>query len=232
MVTQLQFGEIRVDVVQKDIKNVHLSVYPPDGQVKIAAPLRMDIETIRVFAISKLAWIKKQQKKFREQKRETPREYINRESHYVWGKRYLLKVVEMDVTPSIKLTPRHLRMIVRPGTDQEERDALLQEWYREQIKAVLPNLITKWEPKLGVKVKRFYVQRMKTRWGSCNTESRCIRINTVLAKKPADFLEYIVVHEMLHLLVRNHGEAFVQIMDHLLPLWKDYRSDLNQSPLQ
>ena len=231
MVTQLKLGDIAVDVVLKDIKNVHLSVYPPTGRVRISAPLRMNLDTIRVFAISKLGWIKQQQKKLREQERETPREYLDRESHYVWGKRYLLKVVEDDAAPAVEL--KHSKMIlrVRPGTDDEKKQAIVEEWYREQIKEAVPPLIAKWEPLMGVKVERFFVQQMKTKWGSCNPGTRSIRLNTDLAKKPRECLEYIVVHEMAHLLVRHHDDRFGSLMDRCLPNWKLLRQALNNSPL-
>ena len=168
MVRQLKLGDIAVDVVLKDIKNVHLSVHPPTGRVRISAPSRMSLDNIRVFAISKLGWIKQQQKKLQEQERETPREYLDRESHYVWGKRYLLTVIESDQAPSVELKHNRMLLRVRPGTDEKRRQALVEGWYREQLKNAVPPLIAKWEPLLGVKVKRFFVQRMKTKWGSCN----------------------------------------------------------------
>ncbi len=231
MVTQLKLGDIAVDVVFKDIKNVHLSVYPPTGRVRISAPSRMSLDTIRVFAISKLGWIKQQQRKLRDQERETPREYLDRESHYVWGKRYLLKVVEADAAPEVEL--KHSKMIlrVRSGTNDETKQAIVAHWYRQQIKAVVPKLIAKWEPILGVKVDRFFVQKMKTKWGSCNPASKSIRLNTDLAKKPPECLEYIVVHEMAHLLVRHHNDRFSSLMDTCLPNWKLLRQRLNDTPL-
>jgi hypothetical protein len=202
---QIALGEITVDVVKKDIKNIHLSVYPPNGGVRISAPMRMSIDTIRVFAISKLGWIKQQQRKLREQERETPREYLDRESHYVWGKRYLLSVVEIDEPPGVEL--KHSRMLLRarPGTTQEDAEAVVDAWYRKQIKEAALPLIAKWEPLLGVKVQKLFVRRMKTRWGSCNPASANIRLNTDLAKKPRECLEYIVVHEMVHLLEPSVG---------------------------
>ena len=163
MSTQVQLGDIAVDVVLKDIKNVHLSVHPPTGRVRIAAPLRMKLDTIRVFAISKLGWIKAQQKKLREQERETPREYLERESHYLWGVRHLLKIEEMDAPPSIELSHRRIHLRVRPGTTEPEREVIVEDWYRAQVKQAAPALIAKWEPLMGVKVARCFVQRMETR---------------------------------------------------------------------
>lgn len=233
MATQLKLGDIAVEVVLKDIKNVHLSVYPPSGRVRISAPSRMSLDTIRVFAISKLAWIKQQQEKFRDQERETPREYLNRESHYVWGKRYLLKSIECDEAPaSVELKHSTMVLRLRPGTAESKKQAVVEEWYREQLKNAVPPLIAKWEPIMGVKVDRFFVQRMKTRWGSCNARTHRIRLNTDLAKKPRECLEYIVVHEMAHLLEPTHNARFVNLMDRLMPQWRFYRDKLNRLPVR
>lgn len=231
MVTQLKLGDIAVDVILKDIKNVHLSVYPPTGRVRISAPQRMSLDTVRVFAISKLDWIKQQKKKLRGQERETPREYLDRESHYVWGKRYLLRVVEEHAVPKIVLG--HSKMILRAGsgTNHDAKQAIVARWYREQIKAAAPDLIAKWEPIVEVKVKRVFVQKMKTKWGSCNSSKRTIRLNTDLAKKPRECLEYIVVHEMVHLRERHHNDKFREYMDRFMPHWRLHREELNRAPL-
>ena len=232
MATRLRLGDIAVDVVLKDIKNVHLSVHPPTGRVRISAPLRMNLDTIRVFAISKLDWIRQQQRKLRGQERETPREYLDRESHYVWGKRYLLSVIQRDLAPSLAL--KHSRMIltVRAGTDAAAKEAIVAQWYREQIRAVASDLIAKWAPLLGVSVGRVFVRQMKTKWGSCNPRARTIRINTELAKKPTECLEYIVVHEMLHLLEPTHNARFVALMDQFMPKWQFFRQRLNRLPVR
>jgi len=232
MGSQIKLGDIPVDVVLKAIKNVHLSVHPPTGRVRIAAPKRMSIDTSRVFAISKLDWIKQQQTKLREQERETPREYVDRESHYVWGKRYLLTVSESDEPPSVEL--KHSRMVLRmrPGTDERRRQALMEAWYREQIKQAVPLLLARWQPLMGVRVERFFVQRMKTKWGSCNHKARTIRLNTELAKKPAECLEYIVVHELVHLLEPTHNARFVALMDRFMPKWQFHRQVLNRLPVR
>jgi predicted metal-dependent hydrolase len=231
MGTQFKLGDIAVDVFLKDIKNVHLGVCPPDGRVRISAPSRMSVDTIRVYAVSKLGWIKQQQKKLRAQERETPREYLDRESHYVWGKRYLLKVTEDNEAPSVELKHSRMLLRVRPGTDDEKRRAIVEQWYREQIKKAVAPLIVKWEPVMGVKVERCFVQRMKTKWGSCTAGTFSIRLNTDLAKKPPECLEYIVVHEMAHLLVRHHNERFSSLLDRCLPNWKLLRQTLNATPL-
>lgn len=232
MIDRINLGDIAVDVVFKDIKNVHLSVYPPTGTVRISAPARMNIDTVRVFAISKLAWIKQQQKKLQEQDRETPREYLDRESHYVWGKRYLLKVIELDQAPAVSLQHSHLLLAMRGGADKNAKEMAVAQWYREQLKTVAWGLISKWEPILGVKISRLFVQQMKTRWGSCNHEARTMRLNTELAKKPEECLEYIVVHELVHLLEPTHNARFVALMDQYLPKWQYYRQRLNRLPIR
>ena len=229
---QIDLGEIAVDVVKKDIKNIHLSVYPPAGKVRISAPLRMNLDTIRVFAISKLGWIKQQQKKLWAQERETPREYLDRESHYVWGKRYLLKVVENDTVPAVELKHSEMYLRVRPGTNEEKKQDVIEEWYRAQLKQTVPAVLAKWEPLMGVRVERFFVQRMKTKWGSCNPTAKSIRLNTELAKKPLECLEYVVVHEMVHLLEPTHNSRFVSLMGSFIPKWQFYRDELNRLPVR
>jgi predicted metal-dependent hydrolase len=232
MHTRIQLGGIGVDIVRKDIKNVHLSVHPPTGRVRIAAPERMSLNTVRVFAISKLPWIRRQQRKLLEQERETRREYLDRESHYVWGTRYLLKVIEADQAPSVELSAGRMILSVRPGTDATKRQAILEEWHREQLKNAVPPLIEKWERMMGVAVQRFFVQRMKTKWGSCNHRMGSIRLNTDLARKTSECLEYIVVHEMAHLLESTHNEHFIALMDHFMPKWQHYREALNRLPVR
>lgn len=229
---QIDLGEMQVEVVRKDIKNLHLSVLPPHGRVRIAAPRHMKLETIRIFAISRLVWIRSEQRKMRAQEREAPREYLDRESHYVWGRRYLLKRVEKVAAPAIELKHSKLVMQVRPGTDEARCQEILDGWYREQIRAAAPALIAKWEPVMGVKVGRVFVQRMKTRWGSCNPASRAIRLNTDLAKKPPECLEYIMAHEMAHLLEPTHNARFKSLMDMFMPQWQQLRDELNRLPVR
>lgn len=231
MGTQIKLGDIAVDVVFKKIKNIHLSVYPPTGSVRIAAPSRMSLETVRIFAISKLGWIKKQQKQIQEQPRETPREYLDRESHFVWGKRYLLKVVERNLLPMVELKHSQMLLQVRPGTNEKMKQAIVEAWYRQQVKEALPGLIAKWEPLMGVRVKRFYVRHMKTRWGSCTPARQSIRLNTDLGKKPPECLEYVVVHEMVHLLEPSHNQRFKALMDQFMPNWRQYQERLNSLPV-
>jgi len=228
---QIDLGNIKVDVVQKDIKNIHLSVYPPTGRVKISAPLRMELETIRMFAISKLGWIKKQQEKFRKQQRESERELITRESHYFLGKRYLLKVIEAEAVPLVNIKHDKLILQVRAGTSTKQKQVILQEWYRQQMKELVPKYISIWEEKMKVKVQEFGIKKMKTKWGTCNREAKRIWLNLNLAKKPPECIEYIVVHEMVHLLERTHNAKFIAYMNKFLPQWKHIKEELNRLPV-
>ncbi len=226
----IELGNISIEVEQKNIKNIHLSVYPPLGKVKISAPLRMDLDTIRVFAISKLSWIKKQQEIFKNQDREAPREYLTRESHYFKGKRYLLKVVEQEAKPKVILKHSEIALYIRPNTTIEKRKQLLDEWYRAELKKSVPKMIEKWEPKMGVKCHEFGIKKMRTKWGTCNIEAKRIWINLELAKKPPEYLEYVIVHELVHLLERKHNNRFVAFMDEFMPKWRFYKEQLNRLP--
>lgn len=232
MHSHIQLGDIGVDVVRKGIKNIHLSVHPPTGRVRISAPEHFSLDTIRVFAIAKLGWIREQQRKLGAQEREAPREYLERESHRVWGRRYLLNVVEAQETPSVELSSGRIVLTVRPGWESEQRRKLMEAWYREQVRAAAPKVIAKWERVMGVKVSGVFVQRMKTKWGSCNPKARTIRLNTDLAKKPASCLEYIVVHEMAHIIEPTHNAHFVALMDRFMPKWQHRRALLNRLPVR
>ncbi len=228
----LDLGGLHAEVTRKAIKHVHLSVLPPAGKVRVAAPQSMPLDTIRLFVVSKLAWIRSQQRKLQSQERETPREFLNKESHYFWGKRYLLEIHQADAAPAVSLSPRKLYLQVRPGADQVRCEEVLDAWYRQQVRDAIPALLAKWEPLLRVKVNRLFVQRMKTKWGSCTPESGYIRLNTDLAKKPPECLEYILVHELVHLLEPTHNERFVALMDMYLPHWQHLRKRLNELPVR
>lgn len=232
MMTELHIGDVAVDVILKNIKNIHLSVYPPTGRVRISAPLNSNLDTLRIYAISKLPWIKRNQTKLHNQARETPREYLERESHYVWGKRYLLKIVEHNAPPKIELKHNQLVMYVRPNTQIYQMQVFLDVWYREQIRIFMPEMIGKWQRLMGVTVNNVYIQKMKTKWGSCNAKLGNIRLNSELAKKPIECLEYVVVHELAHLLEPTHNSKFVYHIEQFIPKWKTYRDQLNQLPLQ
>jgi len=227
----IELGHITVDVTQTNIKNSHLSVHPPKGRVTISAPNIMDLETIRVYAVSKLSWIKKQQEKIAKQKREPIREFVNRESHYFKGERYLLKVIENNFPAKVELKHSILELHVRPNSPTIKRRQVLDEWYRQQLKVEIPKFISGWEKKLNVQVNEFGVKKMKTRWGSCNIKKKRIWFNLELAKKPIECLEYVVVHEMVHLLEKNHNLRFLSLIDRFYPRWKQSKDLLNSLPI-
>jgi len=227
-----KINNMDVVVVQKNIKNVHLSVYPPIGHVRVSAPEQMSLDAIRAYVITKLKWIKKQQEKLCAQEREATREFIDKESHYFNGKSYLLKVVELDAPPKIRLHHSQIELQVRPGSNKETKQEVLEAWYRQQLKQKISALISVWEKKIDVSVSSFIVRKMKTKWGSCSPHNGTIRINLELAKKPAECLEYIVVHELVHLLEPSHNNRFVLLMDRYLPKWRFYRDELNQLPVR
>lgn len=231
MTETIQLGDIAIAVRRKDIKHVHLSVHPPSGRVTLVAPTGTRPDVARAYAASKLGWIRDQQAKLRGQERETPRQFVERESHYLWGRRYLLSVREEEAKPFVRLTHRNITLIVRPGSSRAKRESVMHAWHKSLLHDTVPDLIRKWEPKLGVTVSGYFLQRMKTKWGGCNRRARNIRLNTELVKKPKDLLEYVVVHEMLHLIARTHSELFVTLMDKHYPFWREARMELNQLPL-
>jgi predicted metal-dependent hydrolase len=231
MVSELHLGDLCVDLVFKDIKNIHLSVYPPTGRVRIAAPTRASIDTIRAFAISKLGWIRKHQTKFSGQERQPPRELLDRESHYLWGRRMLLDIIEGRGRPSIDVEHRKIALRVPEAVTFEAKEQLLDELYRREARRALQPLVSKWQKILGIEFNHIYLQRMKTRWGSCNPPKGNIRLNLELAKKPPECMEYILLHEALHFFVPNHGERFVALLDQHMSNWRAIRQVLNDEPL-
>ena len=231
MAETIHLGEIAIAVTRKKIKHVHLSVYPPAGRVTLVAPAGTRLEVARAYAVSRLGWIREQQTRLRAQARETRRQFIERESHYLWGRRYLLSIREQDAKPSVRLTHRRLTLTVRPGTSRPKRQAIMHEWHKSLLHDAVPALIRRWEPKLGVEVAGYFLQRMKTKWGSCNHRASHIRLNTELVKKPKDLLEYVVVHEMLHLIAPTHSEQFLTLMTKYYPSWREAREELNELPL-
>lgn len=232
MTATIQLGEIAIAVTLKDVKHVHLSVHPPAGRVTLVAPRGTRPAVARAYAVSKLGWIRDQQAKLRKQARETPRKFVERESHYLWGRRYLLAIREQQAKPSVHLTHRTITLTVRPDTSSSKRAAVMHEWHKSLLHAAVPELISKWEAKLAVEVKRYFLQRMKTRWGGCNHRARTIRLNTELVKKPKDLLEYVIVHEMIHLIEPTHGDRFVALLDRHYPTWREARAELNELPLE
>jgi hypothetical protein len=229
---EIQVGGIPVEVVRKKIKHLHVGVYPPGGRVRVAAPTRLNDEAVRLAVVSRLGWIHRKRKAFEEQDRQSQREMVTGESHYFQGRRYLLDVIEGAGRPSVRLTGQTtLALRVRPGNDRQAREMVLQKWYRRQLRDQIPPLVAKWEPEVGVTVTEVRIKRMRTLWGSCNAEARRVWLNLELAKKPAACLEYILVHEMLHILMRHHDEAFRERLDSLMPLWRHHRDELNRAPL-
>lgn len=231
MGTQIQLGGTRVDVTLKPIKNVHLSVHPPSGRVRISAPDRMDMNTIRAFAISKLGWIRKQQERLRAQEREATRDYMERETHLVWGRRYLMQIAETTGRAYVESRHASIIMHIPAGATVQRRHAVMQDWYRSILKDAIEPLLAKWEPIIGVQPASVTVWRMKTLWGSCSPRRGAIRINLELSKKPTPCLEYILVHELVHLLEPTHNERFVAHMDRLMPDWRHRRNELNRLPV-
>jgi predicted metal-dependent hydrolase len=224
-------GDIKIELIQKEIKNLHLSVLPPYGNVRISAPLHLSKETIRLYAISKLPWIKEQREKIRNQERESPREYINRETHYFQGRKYLLRIFEKERPARILLNNRYIDLYVKPETPATIRQRIINQWYRKELKELIPSYIAKWEKKIPVKVDAFGIKQMKTQWGTCNIEAKRIWLNLELAKKPLQCLEYIVVHEMVHLLERRHNARFIAYLGKYMPQWKSHKDELNRLPI-
>lgn len=228
----LKIANVEIDVVRKDIKNMHLAVYPPEGSIRLSVPYHTDSEVIRLFAINKLGWIKKQVKKFQEQERETERSYVSGESHYFQGKRYLLELREKPGPARVELkNSKQLLLQVPPGASTEQKSKVLKEWYRRQLKQQIPPLLEQWEEIIGVQANDWGVKLMRTKWGACNTEAKRIWLNLELAKKPTVCLEYILVHELVHLHERNHNDRFIRLMDQFMPNWRLIREELNRAPL-
>ena len=231
MTDTIKLGELTVLMTRKAVKNVHLSVHPPEGRVTLTAPIATRLDVARAYVISRLVWIRQQQARLKSQARETPRKFIERESHHLWGRRHLLSVSHENRKPSVRLDHKRITLTMRPGTSAGKRAEVIHEWHKSLLRQVVPGLIEKWEPKLNVKVAGYFLQRMKTKWGSCNHRDGHIRLNTELVKKPKDMLEYVVVHEMVHLLEPTHSERFVAILQRHYPTWREARAELNELPL-
>ena len=221
-----------MEVLRKDIKNLHVGVYPPGGRVRVAAPLHLDDDAVRLAVISRMGWIRRRQAEFQKQVRQSQREFVSGESHYFEGRRYRLDLIEFESRPLVRLMNNTKMMLrVRPGSDRETREGVLYRWYRGQLRARLPALLAKWEPRIGMPVSEVRIRKMKTRWGSCNRDAGRILLNLELAKKPASCLEYTLVHEMTHLIERNHNDRFRELMDEFMPSWRICRDELNSAPL-
>lgn len=231
MAETIRLDDIVITLIRKDVKNVHLSVHPPDGRVSLVAPPHTRPEVARAYAISKIGWIRDRQAGMKGQAREPYREFIERESHYLWGRRYLLAVVEKEGKPSVSLGHRTITLTVRPGSDREKRSAVMHAWHKRLLHEAVPPLVARWQREIGVTLSAYFLQRMKTKWGSCNPRAGNIRLNTELVKKPKDLLEYVIVHEMLHLVEPTHSQRFLALLDQYYPTWREARNELNELPL-
>ncbi|MBN2387685.1 MAG: M48 family metallopeptidase [Anaerolineales bacterium] len=229
---RIEVNGMVVDIVRKDIKNLHLAVYPPEGRVRVAAPLLLNDEAVRLAVIERLPWIRRQQQKYLEQDRQPRREYVSGESHYFQGRRYLLNVIEREGAAQVSIrNKKTIDLFVRPGSTLLQRERVMQAWYRSHLRSVVPPMIEKWEKVIGVEVASLGIKEMKTKWGTCNIEARRVWVNLELAKKSERCLEFIVVHEMVHLLERHHNERYLELMNRFLPSWRQYREELNRAPL-
>lgn len=221
-----------VEVVRKEIKHLHVGVYPPLGRVRVAAPLRLDDEAVRLAVVSRLGWIRRKQREFVEQVRQSQREFLSGESHYFQGRRYLLSVKRREGTPELRIVGNsRMELCVPPGFDRDQRDMVLQRWYRRQLRLLIPELLNKWQPKVGKSAAEVRIRKMKTHWGGCNDATRSVWLNLELIKKPIACLEYVLVHELVHLHERHHNDRFLKLMDTFLPAWRVHRDELNRAPL-
>lgn len=231
MSEQIKLGDLTIFMQRKRVKHIYLRVLAPDGRVTLVAPIGIQLVVIHAFAVSKLSWIQKQQTKLQSQVREAPRQLVEHESHTVWGHHYVLQVVEKQAKPCVVLDRQIIILQIRPGSDLFKRAVVMHAWHKSLLHGVVPDLIDKWQDRLNVSVSAYFLQKMKTRWGSCNTGRRHIRLNTDLVKKPKDLLEYVVVHEMVHLIEPSHNKRFVALMDRYYPIWREAAAELNQVPL-
>lgn len=227
----LKVGDLSMDVYRKDIKNLHISVMPPEGRVRLSVPEKMTVTALRMAVISRIPWIRKQQKSFADQPRQSKREMVSGESHYLWGKHYRLDIVETTGKHGVSVGDRTLRMTINPATTQDNRIKLLNEFYRSLLKKRLEEISPEWIQVIGVEPSCISVKRMKTKWGSCNTSSKRILLNLDLTRKAPECLEFILVHELVHLHERHHNERFQALMSKYLPDWRERRNLLNSSPL-
>ena len=229
---KITVGGLPVYVVRKAIKNLHLGVYPPHGRVRVAAPLRVSDNAVRLAVIGKLGWIKRQRRRFDAQPRQSAREMVSGESHFFLGQRYRLHVVQdHGSTKVIVRNKSTIELYVRRGSNVEQRERVLQHWYRQQLKVLIPPLLQKWQTALDSQANEWAIKKMKTKWGACNVEARRIWVNLELAKKPVQCLEYIIVHELIHFAERHHNDNFTALMNKFLPQWKARRAELNAAPL-
>jgi predicted metal-dependent hydrolase len=231
MTQTLQLGELSIELTRKAVKHVHLSVHPPEGRVSLVAPTGTRTEVARAYAIAKLAWIRTQRARFAQQARESPRRFVGRETHYLWGRRYLLAVEQQEGKPRVRRDHRSITLVVRPGSTEVVRAKVMHKWHKSLLHDTVPRLIAKWEPRLDVRVAAYFLQRMKTKWGGANPRAHHIRLNTELVKKPKDLLEYVIVHEMIHLIEPTHSDRFMALLGQYYPNWREARTELNELPI-
>ena len=229
VVTTILLGDIPIMITRKRIKHVHLKVHAPSGRVTISAPHRLSLRFIETFTVERLGWIRKQQERLKAEPAEDRPRFVDGERHFVRGQEYSLTVVEQQGRPNVRLEHDRIVLVVRPGATPEARARVMRNWHKSILRDALPALITQWEPRLSVQLAKFHLRYMTTRWGTCNCRRKEIRLNTELATKPAVMLEYVLVHELVHLLVPNHGPRFVALMDRHYPAWRETRKQLNRS---
>lgn len=224
--------KLKISTTRKDIKNIHLGVYPPDGKIRASIPLKTSDETLRLFLISKTSWIKKQQEKFLQQERQSKREYVSGESHYLFGNRYRLNVIHTDELPKIKIHKKtYLNLYVKPNSSFQQKEKLFERFYRLELEKIIPKLLKKWGKKVGVDVNQVKIRKMKTKWGTCDAKKKQILLNLEMAKKPLHCLDYVFVHELVHMIERNHTEIFIELLESAYPKWKKSKQELNQGIL-
>lgn len=232
MATRLKVSNLQVETVRKDIKNIHLTVFPPDGRVRISAPLATSDETLRIFLLSKSSWIKKQKAIFSKQERQTKREYVSGESHYIFGKRYQLTVKKSNKKQELRITKKkYIELTVKPKTTIYQKQVMFERFYRDELEKIIPKLLDKWEKKIGINVKEVRIKKMKTKWGTCNAKDKRIWLNLELAKQPFHCIDYVFVHEMVHFKERKHSERFFQLLEEAYPKWRQNKEELNQGIL-
>ena len=224
--------KLKISTTRKDIKNIHLGVYPPDGKIRASIPLKTSDETLRLFLISKTSWIKKQQVKFLQQERQSKREYVSGESHYLFGNRYRLNVIDTNESPKIKIHKKtHLNLYVKSNTSLQQKEKLFERFYRLELEKIIPKLLKKWGKKVGVDVNQVKIRKMKTKWGTCDAKKKQILLNLEMAKKPPHCIDYVFVHELVHMIERNHTDRFIELLESAYPKWKKSKQELNHGIL-
>ncbi len=230
--TKMRVSNLMVDTIRKEIKNMHLGVYPPHGRIRVAAPLKTSDDAIRLFVISRMSWIRKQQLRFVKQERQTQREYVTGESHYFLGRRYRLNIIHTDTRPRTEIRRMtHIDLYIRPDTTTQQKEAIFENWYRFELRKLVPGLLERWQKKMDVKVNEVRIKKMKTKWGTSNPDDKRIWLNLELAKKPLHCVDYVFVHELAHLIEKTHSERFTQLLDSVLPHWQHSKEELNKTYL-